>query len=407
MNNRGIASVIVIRRREAKSIGLVSVAHGFSHFYMLLLAPLFPLLKADLGVSFAALGALLTVHTAATGFFQVPAGLMVDRFGARPVLLGGLAILAAPFALLPLVSDYWHLMGLMLVAGVGNSVFHPAAGAILSGQVDSDRLGRAFGVHLAAAYAGWLLVPLVMPRLAELWGWPLAVGAVGFAGLAFVVFATTFRDALNDRDAAITPSSRPAEPGPRTGLTAVATAPPVIMFFLFYVFIALASSGITSFGVVAMVDLYGVSLVSAGDMMTGFFLAGVVGVLFGGLLADRFKRHELLTALAFAASGICIAVIGFGAVPIVGVVALLFASSLFTALIGPSRDVMVREMAPPGAIGTVFGVVTTGFSVGGALAPPFFGWIADLHRPELIFWASGAVAVLCIVSVYGAKAVSR
>ena len=400
--------VIPIRRREATTIGLVSVAHGFSHFYMLLLAPLFPLLKADLGVSFAALGALLTVHGVASGICQVPAGLMVDRYGARPVLLGGLAILAAPFTLVPLVSDYWVLMGLMLIAGIGNSVFHPAAAAILSDQVESGRLGRAFGVHLSAAYAGWLVVPPVMPRLATLWGWPFAVGVAGLAGLAFVAFAASFRDALRERSTeSAAASGSDGDAPPRTGLIAVATDPPVIMFFLFYLFVATASTGITSFGVVAMVELYGISLVSAGDVLTGFFLAGMFGVLFGGILADRFKKHELMTAMAFAGSGICVAVIGFGFVPIAGVVALLFTSSLFTALVSPSRDVMVREIAPPGAIGTVFGFVSTGFSVGGAIAPPFFGWLADLHRPELIFWAGGAVTVLSILSVYGAKAVGR
>ena len=400
-----MTGVVAIRRKEATSIGLVAVAHGFSHFYMLVLAPLFPLLKADLGVSFAALGTLLLVHTAASGVFQVPAGLLVDRFGARPVLLGGLAILAAPFALVPFASGYWALIGLSLVAGIGNSVFHPAAAAILSRQIEPRRLGRAVGVHLSAAYGGWLVVFPLMPRLAGLWGWQTAVGAAGLAGLVFVVVAALFRDALDDRERVAAHEARGKQAGP--GLVAVATAPPVIMFFVFYLFIALAVSGITSFGVVAMVDLYGVSLVSSGDMLTGFFLAGTIGVLFGGLLADRFKRHELMTASAFAISGICVAAIGFGVLPIVVVVGLLFTSSLFTALIGPSRDVMVRDIAPPGAIGTVFGVVTMGFSVGGALAPPFFGWIADLGRPELIFWASGAVSVLCILSVYGVSAVRR
>ena len=396
-----------MRRGEAISIGLVSVANGFSHFYMLLLAPLFPLLKAGLGVSFAALGMLLLVSNAASGVFQVPAGLLVDRFGARPVLLGGLAILATSFALVPFTTGYWALMGLLLVAGIGNSVFHPAAAAILSHQIDSERLGRAFGIHLSAAYGGWLVVFPLMPRLAELLGWQTAVGVAGLAGLVFVVIAAQFRDVLDDRRRVAANEARRKEADPRSGLVAVATAPPVIMFFIFYLFIALATSGITSFGVVAMVDLYGVSLVSSGDMLTGFFVAGMVGVLFGGLLADRFKHHVLMTATAFAASGVCVAVIGFGFIPIVGVVALLFASSLFTNLIGPSREVMVREIAPPGAIGTVFGVVTMGFSVGGALAPPLFGWIADLDRPQLIFWASGAVSVLCILSVYGASAVRR
>ena len=335
----------------------------------------------------------------------MPAGLLVDRFGARPVLLGGLFILAAPFALVPFVSGYWVLMGLMLVAGVGNSVFHPAAATILTKQIDADRLGRAFGVHLSAAYGGWLVVFPLMPRLSELWGWQMATGVVGLAGLGFVAFAALFRDALEDRDK--TGATVRTDRRPRTGLIDILTMPPVIAFFLFYVFIAVATAGITSFGVVAMVDLYGVSLVSSSDMLTGFFLAGMVGVLFGGLLADKLKRHELMTAIAFAASGICVAIIGFGFMPIVLVVALLFASSLFSALVAPSRDVMVRDMAPPGAIGTVFGMVTSGFSVGGAVAPPFFGWIADIGRPELVFWASGAVTALCIVSVYGATLVRR
>jgi MFS family permease len=399
-----MASVLASRPREITSIGLVSISHGLSHFYMLLLAPLFPLLKVELGVSFAALGLLLTVHTAATGVFQVPAGMLVDRFGARPVLLGGLAILSAPFALVPIVPGYWSLMAVMLVTGIGNSVFHPAAAAILSKQIGADRLGRAFGIHLSAAYGGWLVVFPLMPRLAELWGWQMAVCVVGTAGFLFTVAAALFREPLRDRDPAAH-AARSTEARAGSKLIDVVTMPSVVMFFLFYVFIAMATAGITSFGVVAMVDLYGVSLVSSGDMLTGFFVAGMVGVLLGGLLADRFKRHELMNVVAFALSGICVAIIGFGFIPIVMVVALLFASSLFTALVAPSRDVMVREMAPPGAIGTVFGVVTSGFSVGGAVAPPFFGWIADIGRPELIFWAGGAITVLCIVSVYGASLV--
>ena len=79
-------------RRDARVIGVVGVAHALSHFFQLVLPPLFPLLRAEFGVSYATLGALMSVFYVASGVCQFGAGFAVDRFGARPVLLGGLGV---------------------------------------------------------------------------------------------------------------------------------------------------------------------------------------------------------------------------------------------------------------------------------------------------------------------------
>lgn len=413
-----MAFAISIPRHEVRTIGLVSVAHGFSHYYMLVLPPLFPLLRNDLGVSWAELGLLLTVHSVVTGFTQIPAGVLVDRVGTRPVLLAGLAIISGAVALMGVFPTYWGMAALMVLVGIGNSVFHPADYAILAARVAPERLGRAFGIHLFAAYAGWTLVPVTMLGLSTAWGWQAALLVAGAAGLIFVLVAALSGDALVAERAAAASPARPgpgADPGTDTGTDSVAPpnrlaimlSPPVLMFFMFYFFFAAGSNGIYSFTVVAMVDLHAATLVEANAGLTGFFVAGGIGVLLGGILADKVKRHELVTTVAFIAAGACIAAVGFGGLPVIAAIVLLFTGALLMSLVSPSRDMMVRNVSPPGSVGTVFGFVSTGFSVGGAFAPPLFGLIADLGRPELIFWISGAVLLLCIVSVFGAKAVER
>jgi predicted MFS family arabinose efflux permease len=324
------------------------------------------------------------------------------------MLVAGIAIQSGAFVLAGFASSYWALMGLVAVAGIGNAVFHPAGYAILSARIAPERTGRAFGIHLSAAYVGWTLVPGTMLGLASLWDWHMAITIAGLAGLCVAAYAAFEREALG--------SGAPEQAGGSTdnsdrdgkgGWLTMVTQPAFLMFFLFYVFVAAGSSGMHAFSVVALVDLYGSSLASANTGLTGYFMAGGVGVLLGGWLADRVQRHELIATVSFTLAAAFIIAIGFKVVPLAGVAVLMFLGSLFIALVSPSRDVMVRNISPPGSVGTVFGFVSTGFSVGGGLAPPLFGLIADLGRPELIFWTSGGIILLCIVSVFGAKAASR
>ena len=403
-----MAGVLSLPRGELKSIGLISIGHGFSHFYMLILPPLFTLIRADLGVSWTDLGLLIAVFSVATGAAQLPAGILVDRIGGRPVLFAGLILQAAPFVLVALFPTYWGLMVLVLIAGIGNAVFHPADYAILAAQVDSERQGRAFGIHIFSGYAGWVVAPPMMLGLASVVDWPVAISVAGLIGLLFVAFAALHRDALGDEAIRVQPKDEKERvAGSPLSTIRFLASPPVLLFLLFFTALATGTAGIHAFAVVALVELYDASLAAANAQLTGYFAAAAVGVLIGGLIADRVKDHEGLAALCFVASAAFLGVIALKLLPLEWVIVPMLGSAITIGLMSPSRDLLVRKICPPGTIGTVFGFVTTGFSVGAAVGPPIFGFVADAGRPDLIFWLSGAFTLVCIVSIYAAKAVAR
>ena len=403
-----MAGVLSLPRGELKSIGLIAIGHGFSHFYMLILPPLFTLIRADLGVSWTDLGVLIAVYSVATGVAQLPAGILVDRIGGRPVLFAGLILHAAPFALFALFPTYWGMMALVAIAGIGNAVFHPADYAILAAQVDTERQGRAFGIHIFSGYAGWVVAPPIMLGLVLVLDWSEAVSVAGLVGLLFVAFAALFRDALGDDAIRVAPGgTEKTAIANRPSVVRLLASPPVLLFLLFFTALATGTAGIHAFAVVALVELYDASLAAANGQLTGYFAAAAVGVLIGGVVADRVRDHEGLAALCFVASAAFLGVIALKLLPLEWVIIPMLGSAVTVAMMSPSRDLMVRKICPPGTIGTVFGFVTTGFSVGAAVGPPIFGYVADIGRPDLIFWLSGAFTLVCIVSIYAAKAVAR
>ena len=133
-------------RRDRRVISLIGVSHGASHFYQLALPPLFTLINKAEGYSFVELATLTLAFYIASAICQPFSGFLVDRFGARRVLLAGLGTLAAGTTLIGVLPFYPAMFVLSIVAGIGNSVFHPCdysimnvfrqcAGTALSGRV--------------------------------------------------------------------------------------------------------------------------------------------------------------------------------------------------------------------------------------------------------------------------------
>ena len=387
-------------RRDVKILGLVSAGHFLSHFYSICLPPVFLFMQADLGVSFAALGLLMSVRSFVSGAMQIPAGMLVDRIGARPVLIGGMVLMAGATALVALAPGYWSIMALSIVMSFGNSVFHPTDYAILNASVTRSWVGRAFSFHTFAGQLGTAVAPAIVLALAHYSDWRMAQAAIGLAG--FVVLGGLALEWRNMHDDAIPQRRRKDSAQPNHW--AVLLSPPMLIMSAFFTATALQSGGMQSFFVVGLTALHGTDAATAGTALSAYLLAIAVGVLFGGLLADFYKRHDLTAAAAFLISAALLALLVWTPLPSLPLMIVMVVSGLMQGAVRPARDMMVRAVVPPGAMGKAFGVVYSGQAVGGAIAPVLFGWMVDLGRPDWVFYLMILFTLLCVAASFAPKA---
>ena len=390
-------------RRDVRILGIIGSGHFLSHFYVLCLPPLFPFFKSEFGVSYAALGLLLSIRSIANGTMQVPVGFLVDRVGARAVLTTGITMMAVGIALISLVQSYWALVALVVVIGVGSSTFHPADYSLLNASIAGSKIGRAFSLHTFSGQLGTATAPVIIIFLATLFDWRTALVLVGLVGIAVMgVLATQWNRIPEDGATSKkkkTASSMPSL-GPETlrGNIGILLSKPMLIFLAFYSMTSLASGGLQAFTVVALVSLHDTPLAAASGALTGYLFASALGVLLGGVIADRTTRHDIQAALAFIAGALIMLVVGGVSLHFTVIVFALTLAGLTQGMIRPARDMMVRAAVPKGAIGRAFGFVSAGASVGGALSPVLFGWVIDLGKPEWVFYLLAIIMVLSIAT---------
>jgi FSR family fosmidomycin resistance protein-like MFS transporter len=378
---------------HAGAIGAVSAAHFVSHYYILLLAPLLPFVRADYGVSYTEIGLALAVFNTVTALLQAPAGFLVDRIGARGPLIGGLLLGTCAFLIVGLSDSYWLMVAMFAIAGVGNAVYHPADYALLSRHVPAERIGTAFSLHTFAGMAGSAAAPPTLLMMQSVWGWRGAFVGASVLGIAVAAALFAVRGEAERRGP---PQANAADEA--AGWQLLLT-PAILCNLVFFVLLAVISGGVYNYSVVALGALYATPVTTANAALTGYLLLSSIGVLAGGLLVTRTSRHGLVAALGlFAIALFCalIAEIDLGAL---GLVAAMTAAGFFSGVIMPSRDMIVREITPPGSFGKVFGFVTTGFNIGGIIAPLIFGAIMDHGSPRLVFLGVAAGSLIAILTV--------
>jgi MFS transporter, FSR family, fosmidomycin resistance protein len=379
-------------RGDVRVISLIAVAHFFSHFFQLVLPPLFPLLKTVFDVPYVALGLTMSVFFGASGIGQTLSGFLVDRVGAHRVLVGGMALFAGSIALTGLVPTYWMLLPVALLAGLGNSVFHPADYSILNASVHPRRIGRGYSVHAVSGNLGWAVAPTVVFGLTAHFGWRAALVTVGALGLAVVVVLATQGAAF----AAVRGRARGEGAG---GNLRLLLSAPILSAFAYFALIATALIGVQTFGVTGLMRVYETPLALATAAFTAFLLGGAGGTLLGGFLADQTRRHDLVAAGGLFLAATFMMLLATGAVS-VSLLPLILASAGFChGVTSPSRDMLVRAATPPGASGRVFGFVYSGLDLGSCLTPLAFGWILDHGDPRMLFVVVGVVMLATIGTV--------
>jgi MFS family permease len=379
-------------KSDARIIGLIALAHGTSHFFQLLLAPLFPFIKEELGVSYAALGFLVALFYAISGLVQPLAGFVVDRYGARAVLLGGIAIFVAGIALQGVASSYAMLAVGTALAGLGNSVFHPADFAILNARVSSQRLGHAFSAHGVVGYVGYAIAPVFSVALAAAYGWQASLLAGAAFGVALLALL-----ALNADDLRI--DAAPKKQHSLRSQAAVLFTLPVVMCFVYFAVFAAGLTGLQSFGVSAMIEQFRVAATAASSALTAYLVAASAGIVAGGFVAARTLRHDRVAALGMAVSACSVLLIALGQVPGAALPAALAVAGFASGVVAPSRDLIVRAATPPGAAGRVFGFVYSGLDVGSLATPVFYGWLLDQALPSAVFYAVSAFTFAAMLTV--------
>lgn len=427
---------------ERRTIAVVSSAHGCSHFFHLIVAPLFPWIKEAFDLSYAELGLLMTVFFVVSGIGQALAGFLVDRIGAVPVMLGALTSFMLSTLVISSAPTYGLLMAGCVLAGLGNAPFHPVDYSILNARITGPRLAKAYAMHGIAGSLGWALAPVFLVGITGLAHWRIAVLAAGLLpALAFALvwshrhlLAGQTVDLLG-RVPAPTPEPAPAqarEHAPATGaaasvqVTGQAAAqtlagsssgstssldflrlPAVWLSFAFFLTSALGFGGIQTFGPEAARLLHDVPTAWVALCLTAFMLASAGGTLIGGFVAANPDHAERIVAVGFSVAACVSLVIALSPAPGWMVPGLFALMGLGFGTAGPARDLLVRKASPPGATGRVYGLVYSGLDTGLAISPAIFGTFMDGGHPAWVWLGIAVFQVLLIANALSVGYIGR
>ncbi|MDC8770567.1 MFS transporter [Roseateles albus] len=384
-------------RRDFSTIGLIGLAHGTSHFFHMLLPPLFPAFMHDFGLSYSQLGLLVTTFFIISGLGQAMAGFLVDRTGARPVLFAALSCFVLSSVAAALAGGFGGLLLAAALAGLGNAPFHPADFTILNKRVSQARLGHAFSVHGITGNLGWALAPVFSIGIAELTGnWRYAYVGTGLLALTVLGLLWVKRAAIDDSQGQWSHDKAGAASVKDEHPMAFLRLPSVWLCFSFFFFGTAALTAIQSFASPALTSLYGLPLKLTAFVVTGYMLSGAVGMVIGGFWVAKGHRLERNITIGLAGAAALLALAATGWIAPLLAAAIVAVAGFGTGLAGPSRDMLIKRAAPPGATGRVYGTVYSGLDLGFALAAPIFGALMDRDQPSGVFYGAALALLLAI-----------
>ncbi|MBU3582710.1 MFS transporter [Polynucleobacter sp. 15G-AUS-farblos] len=393
------------RVSDVRVIGLISLAHGSSHFFHLILPSMFPWLKDAFALSYAELGLLMSIFFVVSCAVQAASGFLVDRIGARPVLFAGVGLLALAAVTYSQSNGYVMLIMGAVIAGCGNGVFHPVDYTLINHKISPPNLPYAYSMHGVTGYLGWAAAPAFMVGIAELSDWRVAFVCAALLEAIILLVLWLNRDQLFDnvkerqeqshQDAqAVNPGGKPASPFAFLKLEAV------WLCWLFFFFSMAATSSLQSFAPSALNQIYNIASSIGSYFITLLALGSAGGVLLGGYLAAKLQAPEKIVSACLAVTVLTSLLLATGFMPVDLIPALFFVIGLGYGIVGPSRDLLVKSATPQGVAGSVYGIVYSGIDLGAAVGPFIFGFFMDAGLPRALFIGIACFQLMLILTAF-------
>jgi len=391
------------RASDVRVVGLISLAHGSSHFFHLILPPMFPWLKAEFGFNYAELGLLMTIFFVVSCIVQAASGFLVDRIGSRPVLFAGVALLALAALIYSQSNGYAMLVLGAVIAGCGNGVFHPVDYTLINHKISPPNLPYAYSIHGVTGYIGWAAAPALMVAVTTIADWRIAF--LSAAVLEALILATLWvsRARLVDDVQARRDESEANHIANNPGGAPMSTfgflkLPVVWLCWIFFFFSMAATTGLQSFAPTALFKIYDIAVSSGNYYLTLMSLGGAGGMLLGGYLATKLKVPERIITICFTVNIVMGLLMATGLVPAELIIIAFIVIGLGLGIAAPSRDLMIRSATPSGSSGRVYGIVYSGIDLGAALSPLIFGIFLDVGLPKLLFIGVALLQLMIILT---------
>jgi MFS transporter, FSR family, fosmidomycin resistance protein len=389
------------RASDVRVVGLLSLAHGSSHFFHLILPPMFPWLKNEFGFSYAELGLLMSIFFVVSCAIQAASGFLVDRIGARPVLFVGVGLLALAALTYSQSNGYEMLVLAAVIAGCGNGIFHPVDYTLINHKVSQPNLPYAYSIHGVSGYLGWAAAPAFMVAIATLTDWRIAfLSAAVLEALILLVLWMGRSSLIDDVKSRHSESSATHSNEKPQSIFAFLKLPAVWLCWTFFFFSMAATSGLQSFAPSALFEIYDLSVSSGNYYLTLMSLSAAGGMLLGGYIATRLRVPERIISISFTMNIVMGLLLATGWVPKDQIFILFIIIGIGLGIAAPSRDLMVRASTPSGLSGRVYGVVYSGIDLGAAVGPLIFGIFLDIGSPKLLFVGVAFFQLMIILTAF-------
>lgn len=405
-------ALISRRASDVRVVGLISLAHGSSHFFHLILPPMFPWLKAEFGFNYAELGLLMTIFFVVSCIVQAASGFLVDRIGARPVLFAGVGLLALAALTYSQSNGYVMLVLGAVIAGCGNGVFHPVDYTLINHKISPPNLPYAYSIHGVTGYIGWAAAPAFMVAVASIADWRIAFLSAAVLEALILLILWIGRARLIDDVHARREESQASHAQSNPGGAPMSTfgflkLPVVWLCWIFFFFSMAATTGLQSFAPTALFKIYDIAVSSGNYYLTLMSMGGAGGMLLGGYLATKLKVPERIITICFTVNIVMGLLLATGLVPVELIIIAFIVIGLGLGIAAPSRDLMIRSATPSGSSGRVYGIVYSGIDLGAALSPLIFGIFLDIGLPKLLFIGVALLQLMIILTGFKVASIGK